>query len=150
MTEHKLSDFHLELPIQIRFNDIDGLGHINNAVYQEYFDLGRIQYLKQILGSQLGVNDQNLVVVSYKTDFAKPLYLHDEITVFTRVYKLGEKSLRMMQWLVKKGEDMPRVVCDAVMAGFMPSTERSMVLPKAWRCSFNEFEKGALIPDTNR
>jgi acyl-CoA thioester hydrolase len=150
MTEHHLSDFHLELPIQIRFNDIDGLGHINNAVYQEYFDLGRIQYLRQTLGNQLGTNDQNLVVVSYKTDFAKPLYLHDEISVLTRVYKLGEKSLRMMQWLVKKGEESPRVVCDAVMAGFMPTTEKSMVIPDIWRHAFNDFEKGVLIPDTNR
>ncbi len=148
--EHHITDFNHELPIQIRFNDIDGFGHINNAVFQEYFDLGRIHYLKQTLGNHLGVNDQHVVVVSNKTDFSKPLYLWDEAKVFTRIYKLGGKSLRMMQWIIKNGEDSPRVVCDSVMAGYIPPLEKSMVLPTHWRTLFNDFEKGTLIPDTDQ
>lgn len=148
--EHRLTDFYHILPIQIRFNDIDGLGHINNTVYQEYFDLGRIHYLSQTLGQLLGANDQNLVVVSYKTDFSKPMYLWDEIKILTRIYKLGEKSFSMMQWAVKNGENTPRVVCDAVMSGFKPSNEKSMILPQEWRIIFNNFEKGSLIPNTDQ
>lgn len=145
--EHHLSDFHHQLPIQIRFNDIDGFGHINNAVYQEYFDLGRVDYLERALGSLPGIEDQNLVIVSNKTDFSRPLYLRDELMVFTRVYQLGNKSLRMIQWLVKKGQVTPSVTCDSVMAGFIPSIEKGMVLPHTWRQRLNNFEKGALIPD---
>ena len=29
------------LPIQIRFNDVDQMGHVNNAVIMEYFDIGK-------------------------------------------------------------------------------------------------------------
>ncbi len=32
--------FNQEDPIQIRFNDIDLLGHVNNTIIQEYFDFG--------------------------------------------------------------------------------------------------------------
>ena len=145
--EHHFIDFHHHISIQIRFNDVDGFGHINNAVYQEYFDLGRVDYLEKTLGALLGANDQNLVVVSNKTDFSRPLYLKDEIEVFTRVYRLGNKSLRMIQWLVKKNEELPRVTCDSVMAGFTPSTEKGMLLPVEWRQRYNDFEKGGLIQD---
>lgn len=148
--EHRLSDFNLQLPIQVRFNDIDGFGHINNAVYQEYFDLGRVHYFNLVLGENWSSKDESLVVVSNKTDFAKPLYLRDELTVYTRVYKIGVKSLRMIQWLVKNGEAFPRVVCDSVMAGFILSKEKGMVIPEEWRQLFNHFEKGNLIQDINQ
>lgn len=143
--EHHISDFHHELTIQIRFNDIDGFGHINNAICQEYFDLGRIHYLKETLGPLFGADGQHLVVVSNKTDFARQLFLWDDLKVLTRIYRLGEKSLRMMQWLVKKDEEFPRVICDSVMAGFLSSKEKGMVLPDRWRDIFNNFEKGILI-----
>lgn len=41
--------FH-STPIQIRFNDIDQLGHATNSVYQQYFDLGKMAYLDQEIG----------------------------------------------------------------------------------------------------
>ena len=145
--EHHLFDFHHRLFIQIRFNDVDGFGHINNAIYQEYFDLGRVDYIEKTLGPLFGAEDQHLVVVSNKTDFTRPLYLKDEIEVFTRIYRLGNKSLRMIQWLVKKGEETPRVTCDSVMVGFITTKEKGMVLPEVWRQRFNVFEKGRLIPD---
>ena len=35
-------------PIQIRFNDIDVIGHINNNAYLEYMDLGKTAYFNAV------------------------------------------------------------------------------------------------------
>ena len=35
-------------PIQLRFNDIDQMGHVNNAVIMEFFDLGKSEYFTAI------------------------------------------------------------------------------------------------------
>ena len=32
------------LPLQLRFNDVDMMGHVNNAVIMEFFDLGKSHY----------------------------------------------------------------------------------------------------------
>lgn len=32
------------LPLQLRFNDVDMMGHVNNAVIMEFFDLGKSSY----------------------------------------------------------------------------------------------------------
>lgn len=37
-------------PIQIRFNDIDHLGHVNNNAYFAYYDLGKERYIIDVLG----------------------------------------------------------------------------------------------------
>ena len=33
--------FHHTLPIQLRFNDVDKFGHVNNTVYFSFYDLGK-------------------------------------------------------------------------------------------------------------
>ena len=40
-----LKDFRFELPIQMRWNDLDPLGHVNNAIFITYFEFGRSQYM---------------------------------------------------------------------------------------------------------
>jgi acyl-CoA thioester hydrolase len=141
----KLSDFKHIIDIQVRFNDVDGFRHVNNSVIQEYFDLGRMYYLINILNfNYTSIDDQNLVIVSNKTDFIKPLHLFDNLKVYTKVYQLGEKSLKMIQWLVKENDDNPAVTCDSVMAGFITSKETSMEIPEKWRIELIEYENNIL------
>jgi acyl-CoA thioester hydrolase len=140
------TDFKHITDIQIRFNDVDGFRHINNSIIQEYFDLGRMHYLIDILTFDYqNVNDQNLVIVSNKTDFIKPLHLFDNLKVYTKVYQIGDKSLKMLQWLVNDKEEHPSVTCDSVMAGFISSKEISMVIPDKWRDKLFEYEGHILL-----
>ena len=48
MKDIKHEEFKISLPLQIRFSDIDALGHINNNIYFSYFDLGKVNYLHPI------------------------------------------------------------------------------------------------------
>ena len=41
--------YHHSLPIQIRFNDVDRYGHVNNNAYFAYYDLGKEEYLRNVL-----------------------------------------------------------------------------------------------------
>ncbi|HHU37126.1 MAG TPA: acyl-CoA thioesterase [Treponema sp.] len=142
--------FNHVVPLQIRFNDIDRLGHVNNAVVQEFFDLGRITYFNDTLGDLLGKEDQQLVIVSYKTDFYRQIMPNDKVEVRTKIHKLGNKSIRMWQWIAVVGEDTPKAINDSVLSGFYAGTDKSMVIPEEWRHIFDEFEKGTLIPDKDR
>ena len=36
--------FNHTLPIQLRFNDVDKFGHVNNTVYFSFYDLGKTEY----------------------------------------------------------------------------------------------------------
>lgn len=41
----KLEHFNFSHPIQVRWNDLDALGHVNNAVFITYFELARGHYM---------------------------------------------------------------------------------------------------------
>ena len=40
----------VKMIIQIRWRDLDALGHVNNAVYLTYFELARLAYVRALLG----------------------------------------------------------------------------------------------------
>jgi acyl-CoA thioester hydrolase len=47
------STFRHSVPVQIRFADIDVNGHVNNVVFQHYFDLAKVGYFNTILGEDI-------------------------------------------------------------------------------------------------
>ena len=52
--------FKRSLPIQLRFNDVDGFGHINNNAYFAYYDLGKEDYLMNITDREFYSRDMFL------------------------------------------------------------------------------------------
>jgi len=131
-------------PIQIRFNDIDLMGHVYNAKYQEFFDLARIAYFEEVLGDLISWHDKGLIIASVKTDYIQSTFLNDRIHVVSHVSSLGEKSLEMTQFVYKDGQSEPITIGKTVMVCFDMKRRVSEVIPQNWRKKFMAFE-----PDLN-
>jgi len=135
--------FNHSAPIQIRFNDVDGLGHINNTTIQEYFDLGRMYYMTAVFDEAIFKSDETLIVVNINTDFISPIYLRDCMEVKTAIVGLGNKSLKMEQQIVCAKTKAVKAVCKSVMVGFNKTTEEGLELKPKWREQINNFENSA-------
>ena len=48
-----MTQFKQKTPVQIRFKDIDMMGHVNNANFITYFELARLTYFEAL--SEVGV-----------------------------------------------------------------------------------------------
>ena len=116
------------LPIQLRFNDIDMMGHVNNAVIMEYLDLGKDAFFSAH-GLPPTKGDFTVMVVHYEVDFRSQIHYHDNIVVETEIEKLGNKSLTVMQRVVNTDTGTLCVECRTVMAGYRRSTSSSEVIP---------------------
>ena len=88
------------LPIQIRFNDIDPWGHVNNAVYQNYFDLGRLQFFDKLFRESFIQRENGLIIARSETDFYEPVLLNDSIGVVTWLKRIGNKSITLIQEII--------------------------------------------------
>ncbi len=40
--------FHHTMPMQIRFNDVDKFGHVNNTIYFQFYDTGKTEYFAKV------------------------------------------------------------------------------------------------------
>ena len=140
------TQFNQTIELQIRFNDIDILGHVNNVSIQEFFDLGRIKYLNESLGDMMNSKYEHLVIASYNTTFFSQILFEDKIEVRTKIYKIGNKSLRMYQAIFDESQVL-KASNDCVLVGFNFSTQQSIIIPEAWRDVLISFEKGDIIQD---
>ena len=75
-------------PIQIRFNDVDQMGHVNNAVIMEYLDLGKDAFFSGH-GLSPTKSDFTVMVVHYDVDFKAQIHYHDKIQVETSIERFG-------------------------------------------------------------
>ena len=117
-----------KLDLQIRFNDIDQMGHVNNAVIMEFFDLGKDHFFRA-RGLPPEEGDFTVMVVHYEVDFRSQIRKSDPIAVETEVERIGNKSLTVLQRIVEQGTGRLCAECRTVMAGYRRSTAASDVIP---------------------
>lgn len=133
--------FYHKTPVQIRFNDVDIMGHVNNSVYQNYFDFARMRYFEEVFGSRVDWYDKALVLVKIELEYQKPVLMYDFIQVLTKVHYLGNKSLQMVQHLVGESADDVRCSNKAVLAGFSYTEGDSIHLLDKWKDKINRYER---------
>jgi len=132
--------FNHQTPLQIRFNDVDVMGHVNNSVYQNYFDIARVRYFEKVFGYRLDWYDTALVLVHIEIDFLKAVDMYDNVNVLTKIYHLGNKSLRMEQRIVGEDTDDVRCVSQAVLSAFDYESGEATPLLADWREKIKKYE----------
>ncbi len=61
----------VRVPIQIRWRDLDALGHVNNAVFISYFEYARLAYIRDLLGPDAAVDRQTMLPVDFSSSSPK-------------------------------------------------------------------------------
>ena len=78
-----------EHPVDVRWRDVDALGHVNHAVFLTYLEEGRDAFYTRMLGS-----DPIYVVARLEVDLrAEVGYPDRRVTVRIEVERLGTTSL---------------------------------------------------------
>lgn len=133
--------FHHHLPIQIRFNDVDRLGHVNNNAYFAYYDLGKEEYLRDALKTDYRGTGIVPVIANINADFIMPIFYGDDIVIETRVAHIGRKSFTLVQRAVNQEQHVV-CRCQTVMVCFDLTTQQSVELPDIYRQAFEQYERG--------
>ena len=82
--------------IQVRFADLDVMGHVNNSVYLSYFEMTRVHYFKELVGTKWDWRKEGVLLVRNEIDYLKPILLNDEPEVYMSLEKIGEKSISLL------------------------------------------------------
>ncbi|MDO5571089.1 MAG: thioesterase family protein [Bacteroidales bacterium] len=134
-------NFKNRLPIQLRFNDIDVIGHVNNSVYFNFFDLGKTAYFDEVMGKHVDWANADMVIRHIEADFQAPTFYRDNIEVDSAVVKIGVKSFTMEQRIVDRDNGAVKCVCTTVMVGFNPQTNQSQEIAAEWKDAIRKYEK---------
>jgi acyl-CoA thioester hydrolase len=134
--------FKHRTPIQIRFKDLDKVGHVNNANHLTYFELARMQYSDDVLG-KIDWTENGFIVASARIDYRKPILLGDNVFVLTRTSKMGTKSFEMEYQIVKLEEEGTQTTLAtgaSVMVCINYRTQKTIPIPEPWKKRVTDYE----------
>lgn len=78
--------------IPVRFRDVDGMGHVNNAVFSTYLETARIEYWHRLFPDELDLSKVEMILARAEIDFRDQIRFPGTVRVSARCPRIGTKS----------------------------------------------------------
>ncbi|MBB4662544.1 acyl-CoA thioesterase [Conexibacter arvalis] len=126
------SDALVRVTQQLRLNDFDVLGHLNQAVYHELLEQGRIALM-----TALGGDSNEFVLARVELDYRRevPVAVR-EVVVETGVERVGRASVRLAQRIVRPDGELAAEGA-TVLVGWNRAERSSRALTDAERAALS-------------
>lgn len=96
-----MEGFRFSYPIQVRFRDMDALGHVNNAVYLTYFEAARMAWWMHVTGRP-DLGGIGVILARAEVDYRAPVVYGDELEVGVRCVSIKRSSFVVVQSMVER------------------------------------------------
>jgi acyl-CoA thioester hydrolase len=126
--DHRRDQYRWWMQISSRWADCDAYGHVNNAIYYNWFDTAVTTML--IERGVLRSTHANTIglCVSSGCDFLAPIEFPETVDAGVRIGRMGNSSIRFEVALFPLGKDAPAAVGHFVHVYVDPITRRPMPL----------------------
>ena len=125
--------------IQVRFSDIDVMGHVNNAVYLSYFEMTRVHYFRELLGLEWDWKSHGILLVRNEIDYIKPILIQHVPEIHMFFEEEGSKSIRLSYEVKVAGEIYTKGV--SVMVSYDSLVGKTTIIPEEMKAALETLRK---------
>ena len=138
-----MMSFKHKTDIQIRFKDIDQLGHVNNANHITYFETSRVNYFKDVFKNETNWKETGLILAHTEITYKNPIFLEDTISCYTKVSKIGNKSFDMENLIVKTSNSQDIIVAygKSVLVCLNYLSKETIPIPTEWVQKIKQYDE---------
>lgn len=143
-----VKDFNHKISIRVRFHEVDMLGVCNNAVYINYFEQARLEYVKAAgLIPEGGIfSDGKLFfMVRNEINYLGHSFFDDELDVYSKVTYIKNSSFGYDHLIVRKKSGEIIVDGKGVVVFVDPKTRKSTLLTEDFVEKIKKFESDVVI-----
>lgn len=120
-------------PLDIRFSDLDAMGHVNNAVFFTYFEEAR----KHVFFTRLRTPERptfNFILARSACDYKVPLLLEDKAEIEIWVGEIGVKSFTI-RYRILDGSNPEKIYAtgESVLVSYDYAAEKSVPIDNDMR-----------------
>lgn len=126
--------------IDIRFSDIDVMGHVNNATYLTYAEQARIYFFHQLVGDEWNWSKQGILVARNEMDYLLPIHFNDQVDIHIHCKHIGNKSYSL-GYRYTRGEQLCAQGA-SVLVCFDYEQRCTMEVPERWRALLSQLMPG--------
>jgi len=132
-------EYRFHADIEVRFRDLDAMGHVNNAVYLTYLEVARQAYWKQI-AADVRYDRVPFVVAHAAIDFRAPVEVGETVRVFLRTAWAGSRSFGMEYALHERGTNRLVAEASTVLVTYDWTAQRAVPIPDWLRAGLERVE----------
>jgi acyl-CoA thioester hydrolase len=130
-TEYHPSRFFHWSEIKVRFRDIDALNHVNNSVFNTYFEEARIQFISDIPEFMNSMKEgHSFVLVRIQVDYISPIVFTETVLIGTSVEEYGNTSIKGIQAIYSSETKELKAVAKTTGVWFDLALQRPVKLPE--------------------
>ncbi len=133
MRQPTRADYAVFVPINVKWGEMDSLGHVNNTVYFRYSEEGRIDYINAIAQDGPSEASHGPILADLRCSFLRQLRYPAEVEIATRTRGIGRSSLKLEQSLFYAGSGTLIATFDAIVVWFDYGAQTSMRIPEPIR-----------------
>jgi acyl-CoA thioester hydrolase len=136
-------DFNHKYTVTVRFHEVDMLGVCNNAVYINFFETARLEYIKAAgLMFEKGIfSDGKLFfMVRNEINYRSHAYYDDVLEVYSKISYIKNSSFGYDHLIVKQKTGEIIVDGKGVVVYVDPKTRKSTALPESFAEKVKAFE----------
>jgi acyl-CoA thioester hydrolase len=138
----EIDDFKFSSPIQLRWSDLDPIGHVNNVTYFDYFQDSRGLYM--LAASKTWDWYKNMFVIAHiEADYISELrFDHKNPKVWVKATRFGTKSFDL-EYLItseKNGEIIVHAKGKSTQVVIDLGLKKSIEIPDWMKEEINQYE----------
>src|SRR5467141_4882959 len=118
--------------VQMRFRDLDGMGHVNNAVYLSYTELARMQFYLQVANKKT-LDEIDFILAHVDIDFESQAVWGDQIQVAVWPAKIGTSSFTLRYEISEKRTRRVLARANSVLVSYDYEKKKSKPIPPEFR-----------------
>ncbi|MES2419395.1 MAG: thioesterase family protein [Bacteroidota bacterium] len=136
-----IDSFKYKTVIEMRFADLDMMGHVNNAVYFTYLEIGRTKYWKHAINWNW--HKTGVIIGQASIDYITPILLEDNVSMYVRTSRIGNTSFDL-EYLIVKTVNGKEITCSkgkTVCVAFDYDSKKPVPIPETERNKMITFEQ---------
>jgi acyl-CoA thioester hydrolase len=102
-----MDGYTFSVPIRVRFADTDAQGVAHNSAYLVWFEVARVEYLREFAGGYQALRDRGIeaLVLESFCRYRVPAVFDDELVVHTRCVGLRGARFRY-EYVILRGDEL--------------------------------------------
>lgn len=133
--------FRFSTTLEIRWRDLDALGHVNNAVYFTYLEQARVHYLRELGLVPSDPSAIGMILAQTSCQFKSPLELGEQVTIYMRVSELRNSSF-IVEYRLEGGDGRLAATARSAQVCYDYQNQRSIPISDQWREIIIAYEPG--------
>ncbi len=125
-------DDPFETTLMARGYEMDAFGHVNNAVYVQYFEHCRWMAFRELGDDWLGGGELSVVVKKLEVEYQAPVRVFDELVGRVWVESVGRTSMTLGQELVGADDGKPVAQATIVAVCIERASGKPHPVPQMW------------------